>query len=70
MAKISELKDMIIALRMSLIRANIPDGHCPYAYYQPSSQQRILCDNIECNDCKRLFFASIEQDIIKEVRKL
>ena len=32
-ATIEELKEMIVDLKMDLVRANIPSGNCPYAYY-------------------------------------
>lgn len=40
MAKISELKEMIIDLKLDLIKAGIPQGNCPYAYYQADNKKR------------------------------
>lgn len=68
MAKISELKEMIVELKMDLIRANIPHGHCPYVYYDPSVN--IDCNEVECDECRRIFMENMEKDIRKEVKKL
>ena len=70
MAKISELKEMIVDLKLDLIRANIPQGNCPYAYYQPTTKRDIDCNEIGCNECKRIFMEDMKRDIRKVVRKL
>ena len=70
MAKISELKEMIIDLRLDLIRANISQGNCPYAYYQPTTKRDTDCNKIGCNECKRIFMEDMEKDIRKAVRRL
>lgn len=70
MAKISELKEMIVDLRLDLIRARIPYGHCPYAYYQPTTKRDIDCNEVGCDKCKRIFMEDMENDIRKAVRKL
>lgn len=71
MASEKELKKMIVELRMDLVKANIPYGNCPYAYYSTSKQKdRENCDNISCNECKSNFLNDIREDIIKEVKQL
>ena len=71
MASVEELKEMIIDLRIDLVRANIPNGHCPYAYYSTSKQKnRENCDDIDCSECKRKFFKDKENDIRAEVMQL
>ena len=69
MAKISELKEMIVELKLDLINANIPYGHCPYTYYQPSTKHGD-CGEIDCDKCRYRFMEDMERDIRKEVRKL
>ena len=70
MAKISELKEMIVDLKLDLIRARIPYGNCPYAYYQPTTKRDIDCNEVGCDKCKRIFMEDMEKDIRKAVRKL
>ena len=70
MAKISELKEMIIDLRLDLIRSNIPQCNCLYAYYQPTTKRDTNCNEIGCNECKRIFMEDMEKDIRKAVRRL
>lgn len=69
MAKISELKEIIVDLKMSLVRASIPQGNCPYAYYR-LSVQRDCSSEISCSECRRMFMEDMEKDIRKAVRKL
>ena len=71
MASVEELKEIIVDLRMSLVRANIPYENCPYAYYSTSKQKdRECCDDISCSECKRMFLEDKENDIREEVRRL
>ena len=70
MDKINELKEIIIDLKMSLIRANIPQGHCPYAYYHPSTKRDTCGDGITCSECKEIFMQDIKEDIRQEVARL
>ena len=69
MAKISELKEMIIDLKLDLINANIPHGHCPYAYYHTTIKHND-CGEIDCDECRHRFMEDMEKDIRKEIRKL
>lgn len=68
-ATISELKEMIVDLRVDLVKTNIPSGNCPYAYY---NRQNPIgdCDSVSCGECKRIFFDSMRKDIIEEVAVL
>lgn len=71
MATVEELKNIIVDLRVDLINANIPNGHCPYAYYSKSKQKdRENCDNIDCDVCRRKFLKDKEEDIRVEVAAL
>ena len=67
MATIEELKEIIIDLKVQLVRTNIPYGHCPYSYY-PGISQEGDCD--DCDKCKRRFFEKYESEIRKDVEKL
>ena len=69
MAKISELKEMLIESKLDVINATIPYGHCPYAYYNPPIKHGD-CGEIECNDCRSRFMEDMETEIRKEVKKL
>lgn len=71
MASVEELKKMIIDLRMDLVRANIPRGNCPYAYYSTSKQKdRENCDDISCSECERKFLIDKKNDIREEIMQL
>ena len=69
MAKISELKEMIVESKLDVINATIPYGHCPYAYYHPPIKHGD-CGEIDCDMCRRRFMEDMERDIRKEVKKL
>lgn len=65
-----ELKRMIVGLRMDLVKATVPRGHCPYAYYSCSSITKPdNCDDIGCNECEALFLRKMEEKIREEVNK-
>jgi len=68
-ATVKELKDMIVDLRMNLLREEIPRGHCPYFYY-PIENAAGECGNVGCNACKMLFFQAMRKEIEKEVKAL
>lgn len=70
MAKISELKEIIVNLKLDLISAGIPQGNCPYAYYQPTTKRDTDCNEISCYECKKIFMEDMEKDIRKAVRRL
>ena len=50
MATVEELKEIIIDLTVSLGKAYIPQGHCPYAYY-PGVKGECREDG-DCSVCK------------------
>lgn len=68
MASVNELKEMIIDLRMNLVRANIPSGNCPYAYYRTTTEREGDCE--DCDKCSAQFFKDMEYDIRLEVEEL
>lgn len=65
MATVKQLKEMIVDLKVELVKARIPQGHCPYAYYKPSNAHKGDCS--DCNECSRLFLEEVKADIEKEV---
>ena len=67
MATVEELKEMMIELKVDLAKANVPYGHCPYAYY-PGMKQHGDCD--DCNKCKREFYQEYENIVRAKVEKL
>lgn len=70
MAKVSELKEIIIELKLDLIKAKIPKHNCPYAYYQPTTKREINCNKIDCDKCVKTFMEDMEKDIRDVVKKL
>ena len=68
MDKVSELKEIIVELKMELIEANIPKGYCPYSYGTPSTKRELDCS--DCEKCRRIFMQDMERDIRAEVEKL
>lgn len=68
MDKVSELKEIIIGLKMELIEADVPDGYCPYSLYKPSTKRKLDCS--DCEKCRRIFMKDMEKDIRAEVEKI
>ena len=68
MATVKQLKEMIVDLKVELVKARIPQGHCPYAYYKPSNPHNEDCS--DCTACSRLFLEEIRADIEKQVKSL
>lgn len=69
MADVKELKEMIIDLRMNLVKANIPSGNCPYAYYSIENPAGD-CGSVSCNECKSIFLDKMRSEITEEVMQL
>ena len=67
-ATVKELKEMIVDLKVDLMKANIPEHHCPYAYY-PNHKSDINCD-IGCDECTENFFEIMRKRIEEQVAKL
>lgn len=63
-ASVDELKQMIVNLRLDLVKAKIPKGHCPYAYYH-IEKSRDNCE--DCTECNAEFFAAMKKKIEAEV---
>lgn len=64
-----ELKEIIVKLKMDMVKATIPNGHCPYAYYHIDEDDADRnCD--DCNQCKKDFFNKMRKIIEKEVAEL
>lgn len=70
MAKISELKEMIVELKVDLHMANLPYGTCPYRYFGNPTNKEADCNEVSCYECKRIYFEDYENVVRKEVRKL
>lgn len=69
MASISELKRMIVNLKMELVEAQIPKGHCPYTYHTALSRYMKDC-TMDCDKCRERFMLTMKNRIEKEVEKL
>ena len=70
MAKISELKEIIVSLKVELLKSKLPDSCCPYRYFGNPTNKEIDCNEIDCSNCKRIYFEDYRSEIKKEVRKL
>lgn len=68
-ATVKELKDIIVDLKMDLVKANIPSGNCPYAYYHRENPIED-CNSVSCEECKRIFLDVMRKDIEEEVQAL
>lgn len=62
---IDSLIDRIIDLRLEVIETSIPDGNCPYAYY--NVEDDYDCDN--CTKCKERFFEDMKERITEEEKR-
>lgn len=65
----SELKEIIVRLKMDLLKMQIPRGYCPYTYYTPINGKKISCI-IDCDKCWEDFMNRREEIIRAEVRSL
>ena len=70
MAKISELKEIIVELKVELHEACLPYGACPYRWFGNLTNKEVDCNEIGCDECKRIYFDEYEARIRKEVKKL
>ena len=68
-ATTEELKRIIVDLRVNLVDATIPKGHCPYAYYS-SLMKPDNCNDIDCYECHTLFLRKMEEKVKEEVDRL
>ncbi len=66
---IVNLKEIIVDTKMNLVKAVIPDGHCPYAYYTLEDDDDDR-DCTNCTVCRKNFFEKIRKKIEKEVESL
>ena len=49
MAKISELKEIIVSLKVELLKSKLPDSCCPYRYFGNPTNKEIDCNDIDCS---------------------
>lgn len=68
-ATIEELKEMIVDLRVQIVSKNVPQGHCPYAYYNRENPISS-CNDVGCDECKAIFLEGMRKDIEEEVAQL
>jgi hypothetical protein len=69
-ATIDELKEIIVDLKVSLAKANVPQGNCPYAYYNINKNNRPNCNDVSCKYCTIDFWTEYKKDKILEVDEL
>lgn len=71
MATVEELKDIIVDLKMELIRVSIPEICCPYSIYKSiENPLKDPCGEIDCCKCKDTFFYKMKEKIVKEVNEI
>lgn len=68
MATVEELKEIIIDLKVSLGKAYVPQGHCPYAYYPEVNGE--CRDDGDCSVCKQEFWQRYRADVEIWAKKL
>lgn len=69
MDKITELKKIIIDLKMELVKTKVPFGHCPYSYYTDLPKRKYDC-SIGCKKCTENFIRDMQRAIEEEVEKI
>lgn len=69
MDKVNELKEIIISLRMDLLKTKVYKGSCPYSLYAPTHGRKVDC-SIGCEKCREIFLRDMEKNIRKEVEEL
>ena len=69
MDKVSELKEIIVKLKLELVEERVPKGHCPFTYYKLANGKNVNCD-IGCEKCRTLFMKSMEKHIRSKVAEL
>lgn len=65
----AQLKEVIVDLKMQLVKVSVPQGHCPYTYYRipnPISD----CNSIACSACHEIFHNNMREFIVAEVAKM
>lgn len=70
MAKISELKEIIVDLKVELHKANLPYGCCPYRWFGNPTNKELDCNEVGCDECKRTYFDDYEAKTRKEIKSL
>ena len=70
MAKVSELKEMIVDLKVELAESLLGYGHCPYKTFGNTDNIDVDCNATTCTECKEEYFENYREEVRKEVRKL
>lgn len=71
MAKVSELKDMIVELQVENAKLQVQTGNCPFAFFQVSDKKNCGCDvNVDCDQCAMNFWEQFRKDRATEVRAM
>jgi len=68
-----ELKEIIVELKIDLLRTKVLTGHCPLAYYPTYSnmeRNEMDCNNLDCDECSNKFFENVKDLIKQEVMNL
>lgn len=63
-----QLKEIILELRLKIIKLNVPQGHCPYAYY--GEFVNPLGDCGDCYKCKEVFMNKWKEIIAEDLKTL
>ena len=68
MKTVEELKEIIVDLKVSLAQAQVPRGHCHYAYY-PGIEGECKEDG-DCDECRREFWQKYRTKVEEWVENL
>lgn len=63
-AKLKALAERCVELEVEAAKAHIPEGHCPYAYYEEINKAEDRnCNSVTCGDCMEDFAEKLENQM-------
>ena len=66
-ARIEELTEMIVDLRVDLAEANLPEGYCVYSGYGNPIKKDVDCYEIGCDECRAQYFEKYRELVRQEM---
>ena len=69
-ATIEVLKEMIVDLKVDLLRANTPHSHCPFRYCTVDLPGTHECGEVDCGIHRIEYLAAMREHYRKEVAEL
>lgn len=69
-ARINELINEIVSLRVDLLAAELPEGYClPRCCGLPVLKE-IVCNETDCDDCRREYLEAYAEHVRKEYKNV